>query len=154
MTTYPFAFVHVGCSLLISALEFSTYTDLAIGQFAPWTRPSDNRGCKGGYYEGGVRGVGLIHGVGLKETGVVNDGMHHVNDWMPTLLSAAAALRSGIVGTHQVKLGEGEVPFMMGDGVDNWAMFSSGSPSKREEMIHVTQAEGMLLELYCTHSPR
>jgi hypothetical protein len=26
------------------------------------------RGCKGGYYEGGVRGVGLIHGVGLKHT--------------------------------------------------------------------------------------
>ena len=27
------------------------------------------RGCKGGYFEGGVRGVGLIHGVGLAATG-------------------------------------------------------------------------------------
>ena len=45
------------------------------------------RGCKGGYYEGGVRGIGLIHGVGLKSTGIVNNEMHHVNDWMPTLLS-------------------------------------------------------------------
>ena len=82
------------------------------------------RGCKGGYFEGGVRGVGLIHGVGLKETGVVNDEMHHVNDWMPTLLSAAAALSLGDTGaTHQIKLGAGEIPFVMGDGIDNWAMF-------------------------------
>lgn len=74
---------------------------------------------KGGYFEGGVRGVGLIHGVGLKDTGIVNNGMHHVNDWMPTLLSAAAALSSGDLGaTHQIKLGEGEIPFLMGDGID------------------------------------
>ena len=85
-----------------------------------------NRGCKGGYFEGGVRGVGLIHGIGLKETGVVNNGMHHVNDWMPTLLSAAATLSSGDTGrTHTVKLGQGEIPFMMGDGIDNWQMFGA-----------------------------
>lgn len=48
----------------------------------------------------------------------------HVNDWMPTLLSAAAALSSGDVeATHKVKIDEGEIPFLMGDGIDNWAMF-------------------------------
>lgn len=68
----------------------------------------------------------MIHGVGLKQIGVVNNGMHHVNDWMPTLLSAAAALSSGEIGTtHQIKLGEGEIPFMMGDGIDNWEMFGA-----------------------------
>lgn len=38
------------------------------------------RGCKGGYFEGGVRGVGLLHGYGLWKTGIVSEQLHHVND--------------------------------------------------------------------------
>jgi len=67
---------------------------------------------------------------------------------MPTLLSAAAALTSGNpLATHQIKLGASEQPFMMGDGIDNWAMFAAGTPSKRTEMIHVTQAAGSVLQV-------
>ena len=35
---------------------------------------------------------------------------------------------------------------LMGDGIDNWQVFSLGKPSRRTEMIHVTQAAGSVLE--------
>ena len=49
------------------------------------------RGSKGGYFEGGLRAVGLLHGHGLSRTGYVNDRLFHVADWMPTLLRAVEA---------------------------------------------------------------
>jgi len=115
------------------------------------------RGCKGGYFEGGVRGVGLLHGYGLWKTGIVSEQLHHVNDWMPTLLSAAAAGvqaaevavagQSNVGSTpHLLVLGASEPPMMIGDGIDNWAAFGSGAPSKRSEMVHVTQAAGSVLD--------
>ena len=144
------------------------------------------RGCKGGYFDGGMRGVGLIHGIGLHARGVVSEAMHHVNDWMLTLLGAAKAGASGEMAAgsvvvegpgvlegpgvveapyretaggsaggaladapsagHVLELGPTEPPLLMGDGVDNWAVFSRGSPSNRDEMIHVTQAAGSVLE--------
>ena len=39
------------------------------------------RGCKGGYFEGGVRGVGLIHGAGLERVGYWNAALFQVVDW-------------------------------------------------------------------------
>jgi len=101
------------------------------------------RGCKGGYFEGGVRGVGLIHGVGLWRTGVVLDEMLHVNDWMHTLLSAASAGATG--APHVLRLAPNEPPLMPGDGMDNWAVFSAGVASKRTEIIHVTQVPGSVM---------
>ena len=101
------------------------------------------RGCKGGYFEGGVRAVGLVHGAGLWRTGIVSEDMHHVNDWLPTLLSAAAAGASADASaTHTLELAPSEPPLLMGDGIDNWHVFSRGAPSRRTEMIHVTQAAG------------
>ena len=106
------------------------------------------RGCKGGYFDGGMRAVGLLHGAGLWRTGVVSDAMHHVNDWLPTLLSAAASAvaPTGEVVAHKLRLQASEPPMLMGDGIDNWAAFARGAPSQRTEMIHVTQATGSLLE--------
>jgi hypothetical protein len=99
------------------------------------------------YFEGGVRGVGLIHGVGLAQPGTVNNGMHTVNDWLPTLLSAAAAaVADDPSAQHQLRLSADEPPFLLGDGIDNWKMFSRGVPSARTEMIHVTQAAGSVLQ--------
>lgn len=40
------------------------------------------RGSKAGYYEGGVRAVGLVHGYGLSRRGYVNTRLHHVSDWV------------------------------------------------------------------------
>ena len=37
------------------------------------------RGCKGGYFEGGVRGVGLLHGAGLWRTGIVSEPQQRCN---------------------------------------------------------------------------
>ena len=49
-----------------------------------------------------------------------------IDNKMRRFLSAAAALSSGDPGTtHAIKLGEGERPFEMGDGIDNWAMFGA-----------------------------
>jgi hypothetical protein len=112
------------------------------------------RGCKGGYFEGGVRGVGLIHGMGLGGMhGVVSNEMHHVNDWLPTLLTAATALKTGNPDArHTIKLGYTEPPLLMGDGIDNWKMLATAhlgpgaAKSARTEMIHVTQASGSVLE--------
>eukprot|EP00927_Polykrikos_kofoidii_P059943 TRINITY_DN55033_c0_g1_i1.p1 TRINITY_DN55033_c0_g1~~TRINITY_DN55033_c0_g1_i1.p1 ORF type:complete len:603 (-),score=65.20 TRINITY_DN55033_c0_g1_i1:108-1916(-) len=107
------------------------------------------RGCKGGYFDGGMRGVGLLHGAGLKRTGYVSNVMHHVVDWVPTLLTAA---KQGAVGDeegtakHTMHLKEGEPPFMQGDGIDNWAALSTGTSSARDEIIHVVQAHGSLLQ--------
>ena len=44
-----------------------------------------------------MRGVGLLHGAGLSDAvkGTVSDQMHHVTDWLPTLLSAA---KQGVTG--------------------------------------------------------
>ena len=115
------------------------------------------RGCKGGYYEGGVRGVGLVHGPGIAPG--ARRGLHHVADWLPTLLTAA---RRGLPGAaraapHEPPLRDGdaaraprtaphEPPFRDGDGVDNWGFVSRGGPSARRELLHVTQAPGSRLK--------
>eukprot|EP00930_Biecheleria_cincta_P031589 TRINITY_DN21928_c0_g1_i1.p1 TRINITY_DN21928_c0_g1~~TRINITY_DN21928_c0_g1_i1.p1 ORF type:complete len:612 (-),score=58.97 TRINITY_DN21928_c0_g1_i1:378-2213(-) len=101
------------------------------------------RGCKGGYFDGGMRAVGLIHGAGLKKTGYVSQHLHHVVDWVPTLLTAA---KQGVLNDrtahHDMTYAEGERHFLPGDGIDNWDALSTGTPSKRSEIIHVVQADG------------
>jgi len=107
------------------------------------------RGCKGGYFDGGMRGVGLIHGAGLRKTGYVSNHLHHVVDWMPTLLTAAkqGALNDETVH-HKMTFAPGERPFLPGDGIDNWVALSTGASSARNEIMHVVQAEGSYLEAH------
>ena len=47
------------------------------------------RGEKGSLWEGGVRGVGFVHGKMLQRTGVTCKELFHVTDWYPTLLHLA-----------------------------------------------------------------
>ena len=47
------------------------------------------RGQKNSLWEGGVRGVGFVHGNMLQRTGVKCKELFHVTDWYPTLLHLA-----------------------------------------------------------------
>lgn len=51
------------------------------------------RGYKSGYWEGGIRGTGLLRAPMLNSV-YHYQGLFHVSDWFPTLVSAAGA--SGI----------------------------------------------------------
>ena len=74
-------------------------------------------------WEGGVRGVGLIHSSLLQHQGYVSNKMLHVCDWLPTIISAA--------GGRQVL---GNLTAL--DGVDAWEMLSTNGASVRTEILH------------------
>ena len=50
------------------------------------------RGHKGSLWEGGLRGVGFVHGKMLQKTGVKCKELLHVTDWYPTLLYLTGTL--------------------------------------------------------------
>jgi len=52
------------------------------------------RGQKDSFWEGGVRGVGLVHGRMLQKTGVKCKELFHVTDWYPTLVNLAGKLKN------------------------------------------------------------
>ncbi|KAK7495650.1 hypothetical protein BaRGS_00013097 [Batillaria attramentaria] len=79
------------------------------------------RGLKATLWEGGVRGVGLIHSPLLSKSGYVSQKMLHVCDWLPTLYEAA--------GGNPTKLKNL-------DGVSAWKMLSTDGPPVRSEMLH------------------
>ncbi|KAK3762417.1 hypothetical protein RRG08_061667 [Elysia crispata] len=81
------------------------------------------RGVKFTLWEGGVRGVGLIHSPLIVRQGYVSNKMLHVCDWLPTLISAAG-------GKHLLE----NVTSL--DGVDAWEMLSHDSKAVRSEMLH------------------
>ncbi len=47
------------------------------------------RGGKRSYFNGGIRGVGLVVSPLLSSPGVQYSGLVHVSDWMPTLVNLA-----------------------------------------------------------------
>lgn len=105
------------------------------------------RGCKGSFFEGGVRANGFVHGAGLKKTGYVNNQMVHITDWLPSLLTAAKRGVTGDPAAHHsmMRLGIQEVPWKDGDGIDVWDAISSNAQSPRTEIIHSAQATGSVL---------
>ncbi|XP_078343218.1 arylsulfatase B-like isoform X2 [Oculina patagonica] len=80
------------------------------------------RGEKMTLWEGGVRGVGFVHGNLLARKGVTCKELLHVTDWYPTILRLA-----GVTS-------EDKSPIPL-DGHDVWDTISLGKPSPRTEML-------------------
>ncbi|XP_070575005.1 arylsulfatase J-like [Ptychodera flava] len=80
------------------------------------------RGIKATLWEGGVRGTGFIHSPLLEKSGIIQEGMIHVCDWLPTLYHAAGGNVS-------------ELPQNL-DGVNLWDTLSMGTASPRNEVLH------------------
>ena len=106
------------------------------------------RSGKGETFEGGIRGVGLVHGSGLSSAvkGTISRQLHHVSDWYKTILSAAGA------DLDALSLKSNERPFIDGDGVDNWRALSEGKPSSRDEIYIAGQAESSVLQAHALRS--
>ncbi|XP_035225857.1 arylsulfatase B-like isoform X2 [Stegodyphus dumicola] len=102
-------------------------TDGAMGSNFPL------KGSKYNLWEGGVRAVGFIWSPVLRPRSRVYNGMMHISDWLPTLLSAA--------GARGFKKLEGI------DGVDLWPSIVHNLPSPRREILHnidpVDKVEGI-----------
>ncbi|CAK8673932.1 unnamed protein product [Clavelina lepadiformis] len=83
------------------------------------------RGNKVTLWEGGIRGVGFVHGSMLKVPNPntkPNTALIHISDWLPTILSAAKCPL--ISGSQQL------------DGFDQWDTIQKYTPSKRSEILH------------------
>ncbi|CAK8694460.1 unnamed protein product [Clavelina lepadiformis] len=80
------------------------------------------RGRKASLWEGGVRGVGFVHGAGVKDTKRTSMELMHVSDWFPTLLHVAGA---NATGTKPL------------DGLNVWEAIADKSVmSPRTEILH------------------
>lgn len=82
------------------------------------------RGSKGSMFEGGTRVVGFVSGDMVANKGSTNDGMIHVADWLPTLVSIA-----------------GGQPAPDVDGVDQSDMILNGGASKRDTIVYSLDME-------------
>eukprot|EP00056_Hartaetosiga_gracilis_P012096 m.190091 g.190091 ORF g.190091 m.190091 type:complete len:606 (+) comp13633_c0_seq1:177-1994(+) len=89
------------------------------------------RGQKATTFEGGVRGLGFVSGAGVAPSmrGEVLNEMIHVADWFPTIVGGIAQLNL----TNLTKPGMPAAPAL--DGIDQWNTITTGSPSKRTEML-------------------
>jgi len=79
------------------------------------------KGVKDTLWEGGVRGSAFVWSPLLKSVGRVSNQMMNVQDWLPTLYSAAGGKSSQIENI---------------DGMDMWTALSRNEPSPRNLMLH------------------
>lgn len=83
------------------------------------------RGNKGGYWEGGIHGLGFVAGGYFerrKQQQFVNKELIHISDWFPTILEAS--------GCHQ----SSQAPPL--DGVSQWKTLVDLKASARQEILH------------------
>merc|ERR1712032_123861 len=94
------------------------------GNEGTWSSNYPMRGGKNTLWEGGTRAVAAVRGPGLRHdlTGSVSYAKIHATDWLPTLIRVA----SGDAGWLERNIPEGELPFLLGDGVDVWDAISTG----------------------------
>ncbi|KAK6191760.1 hypothetical protein SNE40_003362 [Patella caerulea] len=78
------------------------------------------RGAKSTLWEGGTKGASFVYSPTLLDkTGYINTEMMHATDWFATFLDVA-----------------GGQPEKGVDGISQWDMLRTGSPSKRNEFIY------------------
>ena len=63
------------------------------------------RGWKRSLWEGGIHGIGFVHGQMIKKRGRISRELIHVSDWFPTLINLAGG---SLDGTNRI------------DGLDQW----------------------------------
>ncbi|KAH9492409.1 hypothetical protein Btru_051041 [Bulinus truncatus] len=79
------------------------------------------RGVKATLWEGGMRGVGLVHSPLLRKQGYISEQMFHVCDWLPTFFRAAGGDPSRLKNL---------------DGFDAWEMLNTNGNPVRSKMLH------------------
>jgi len=83
------------------------------------------RGNKGGYWEGGIKGVGFVAGGSLKAKTKKYKNLIHISDWFPTILDAAKCQKNE------------KSPEL--DGYSHWNSFVNPGPDMyvpRQEILH------------------
>eukprot|EP00218_Dolichomastix_sp_CCMP3274_P016728 CAMPEP_0170152276 /NCGR_PEP_ID=MMETSP0033_2-20121228/52131_1 /TAXON_ID=195969 /ORGANISM="Dolichomastix tenuilepis, Strain CCMP3274" /LENGTH=521 /DNA_ID=CAMNT_0010389415 /DNA_START=42 /DNA_END=1603 /DNA_ORIENTATION=- len=82
------------------------------------------RGYKDSFFEGGMRGIGIVHAPGLElEPNSTFEPLLHVTDWYPTLLSAASAGK-GEEARWRARAAAGSASSL--DGMDQWEALLAG----------------------------
>ena len=79
------------------------------------------RGVKDTLWEGGVRGAALVWSPWLRSRGRVSHQMMTIQDWLPTLYSAAGGQPTDLVNI---------------DGMDMWPTLADNKPSPRFMLVH------------------
>nr|XP_039270590.1 arylsulfatase I-like [Styela clava] len=81
------------------------------------------RGRKATLWEGGIKGVGFVHGRRLKIHHMTYNGLLHVSDWFPTLVEGIASCPK-VNGTQPL------------DGFNQWDAIQQKTSSPRKELLH------------------